>query len=124
MKRSTLDKFKEKLLALRRRIVEEVDNIRKNSLDRRDGASGDISAMPIHMADIGSDNYDKEFAVGLIAGEQRELRDIDKALERLGNGGFGKCESCGERIGYQRLKALPFALLCIDCKRLEEAESA
>ena len=122
VKASTLERLKSKLLEMRKRLVNEVDSIKKNSLSRRDTACGDISAMPIHMADIGSDNYDKEFALDLIEGEQEELREIDAALERLADGSFGRCELCGERIAYGRLSALPFATLCIECKRREEAE--
>ena len=122
VKASTLERLTDKLLEMRKRLVNEVDNIQKNSLSRRDIACGDVSAMPIHMADIGSDNYDKEFALDLIEGEQHELRDIDAALERLADGSFGRCELCDERIAYGRLTALPFARLCIECQRKEEAE--
>ncbi len=124
MKQSTLEKFKERLLTMRRRLASEVESIRKNALSRRDTASGDVSAMPIHMADIGSDNYDKEFALELIEGESQELRDIDAALERLEAGTFGICEQCGGKVGYGRLNAIPFAQLCIECKRTEEREGA
>lgn len=124
MKDSTLDRFRRKLLDTRRRLATEVENIRKNSLDRRDTASGDVSSMPIHMADIGSDNYDKEFALDRIEGEQEELRDIDAALEKLDEGTFGTCEACDGKVGYGRLNALPYARLCISCKRVEEKESA
>lgn len=124
VKESTLERLKSKLLDMRKRLVNEVDNIKKNSLSRRDVASGDVSAMPIHMADIGSDNYDKEFALDLIEGEQEELREIDGALARLEEGSYGTCQLCHETIAYQRLSALPFACLCIECKRKEEEESA
>ena len=124
VKESTLERLKTKLLAMRRRLVDDVDQIRQNVLQRRDAASGDVSAMPIHMADIGGDNFEKEFALGLIESEQQELRDIDAALAKLENGAFGECETCGRAIGYGRLNAIPFARLCIECQRAEERESA
>ncbi len=124
MKDSTLEKFKTKLLAMRRRLLDDVDQIKQNSLQRRDAASGDVSAMPIHMADIGSDNFEKEFALGLIEAEQQELRDIDAALQKIEQGTFGECEVCAGTIGYGRLSAIPFARLCIECQRAEERESA
>jgi RNA polymerase-binding transcription factor DksA len=80
--------------------------------------------MPIHMADIGSDTFEKEFAVDIIESEQEELREIDAALARVADGSFGACEVCGKRLSYQRLVAVPFARLCVECKRKEEAESA
>jgi len=121
-KPSTLKRLKRKLLEMRSRLVDESDNIRNNSLGRMDEAAGDVSAMPIHMAELGSDNYEKEFALDLIESEQQELKDIDSALRRLESGSYGICQSCGARIGYRRLNALPFAGLCIDCKRKEEEE--
>lgn len=122
MKKSTLEKFKGKLLVMRKRLVGEMDNIRNNSLSRREDAAGDLSDMPIHMADLGSDNYEKEFALDIIESEQKELNEIDAALGRLADGSFGVCEVCNARIGYERLRAVPFARLCIECKREEEEE--
>ena len=124
VKTSTLDRFKAKLITMRRRLAGDVDQIKTNALKPRDAASGDVSIMPIHMADIASDNYDKEFALGLIQSEQKEVRDIDEAIERIENGTFGQCELCGGRVGYGRLTALPYARLCIDCKRTEEENGA
>ena len=124
MKESTLLKLKERLLERRRQLLGDFDKIQKNSLGRKDDLSGDLSTMPIHMADIGSDTFEKEFAADIIEGEQEELREIDAALARLSDGSFGVCEVCGEKVPYQRLSAVPYARLCIDCKREEESESA
>lgn len=121
MKGTTLDRLKEWLLARRKQILGDFNSIRDNSLSRRDDMSGDLSAMPIHMADIGSDNFEKEFACDLIHNEQDELRQIDGALARLADGSFGVCGSCGKKIPFQRLAALPYARLCIECQRQEEA---
>ena len=120
MKQSTIERLRRKLLARRNELLDEVDSIRANSLSRRDKNSGDVSAMPIHMADVGSDNYEREFAVDFIEGGQEELREIDTALERIAEGTYGLCEECGGRVRYSRLSALPSARLCIECKRKEE----
>jgi len=123
MKDSTLQKLKERLLERRRQLLGDFDKIRKNSLSRKDDLSGDLSTMPIHMADVGSDTFEKEFALDIIESEQEELREIDAALARLSDGSFGVCEVCGRKVPYQRLAAVPYARLCINCKRQEEAES-
>ncbi len=120
MKESSLKKLKIRLLERRRQILEEVENISTNSLSRTDDQSGDLSIMPIHMADVGSDNYEKEMAIDIIESEQEELREIDAALARLSDGSFGVCPACGGKVPWQRLSALPFARLCIECKRQEE----
>ncbi len=122
MKENMLERIKGRLLERRRQLLEEVHNISTHSLSRSDDESGDLSTMPIHMADIGSDNYEKEFACDIIENEQEELREIDEALARLADGSFGVCTGCGKQISWQRLAALPFARVCIECKRQEEAE--
>jgi len=122
MKETMLERIKGKLLERRKQLLEEVENISSHSLSRTDDLSGDLSTMPIHMADVGSDNYEKEFALDIIEGEREELRQIDEALARLADGSFGACTVCGQQISWQRLAALPFARLCIECQRQEEAK--
>ena len=90
--------------------------LRKN----RQEATGDLSNMPIHMADIGSDNYEQEFALELIQNEEVTLREIDEALKRIEDRSYGKCEDCGKKVPVARLKAKPHAKYCIECKRLQE----
>ncbi|HUX16567.1 MAG TPA: TraR/DksA family transcriptional regulator, partial [Phycisphaerae bacterium] len=86
----------------------------------RQDAAGDLSKMPLDMADIGSDNYEQEFTMGLIETEQFTLREIDEALERIESRQYGKCLVCGRPIAKARLKAKPHAKLCIECRRQEE----
>jgi len=121
MRKAELSTYKKLLLKRRHQILGDVNNMENEALKNpRQAASGDLSNMPIHMADIGSDNYEQEFTLNLIQGERDELRAIDEALERIQAGTFGICESCGERIQKSRLKIIPYARLCIECKRAEE----
>jgi len=76
--------------------------------------------MPIHMADIGSDNYEQEFTIDLIQNEEMEVREIDDALARIEDGTFGTCTACECRIPKERLKAIPYAMMCVKCKESEE----
>lgn len=74
------------------------------------------------LGDQASAEADQNFVLRLKGREQRLLKKIDEALERIANGTFGVCDSCGEEIDYKRLKARPVTVLCIECKTREEEE--
>jgi RNA polymerase-binding transcription factor DksA len=84
-------------------------------------ASGDLSRMPIHMADIGTDAYEQEFTLSLMANEEETLELVEAALERIKNKKFGACEECGGVIAKKRLEAIPFAAMCIRCAEKMES---
>jgi len=121
MRSRELELFRRVLLAKRRLLAGDVTALEKAALqDSRQDASGDLSKMPLDMADIGTDNYEQEFNLGLIETEQATLNEIDEALERIEKKQFGKCVSCGGLIPRARLKVKPHAKYCIECKRREE----
>lgn len=71
MNRAEATVYKERLLALRSRMCGDVDQLRENSLRKsRSEGNGEMSSMPIHMADIGSDNYEQEFSLSLMENEE------------------------------------------------------
>jgi RNA polymerase-binding transcription factor DksA len=108
--------FKEKLLQLRARLRGDVNAMADATLKRtRSESSGDLSSMPIHMADIGSDNYDQEFTLSLMQSEEDTLEMIESALERIEEGTYGSCTECGGRIPKTRLNAIPYTPHCIKC---------
>jgi RNA polymerase-binding protein DksA len=121
MKKADIAKFKKLLAEKRQRLSDDVKRMTEECcrLNRRD-ASGDLSHMPIHMADVSSDNYEQEITMGLIETEEREMHEIDEALKRLDDGSFGVCEGCSGEIKAARLKAIPNARLCVKCKQKEE----
>ena len=86
---------------------------------RRDqpDSSGNLSNVPLHMADVGTENYDQEFTLGLIENEQGTLEQVHEALDRIDAGTFGRCQECGEPIAKPRLQALPYTRHCIQCAR-------
>jgi RNA polymerase-binding protein DksA len=94
----------------------EGEALKKSRLD----ASGDLSSMPIHMADIGSDIYEQEFALGLMDSERKLIREIDDALQRIEQHTYGICEGTGKPISKARLEAQPWARYCIEYARLLE----
>ncbi len=114
------DEFHKLLLARRAIIAGDVDHMQESALKSSGAAgSGNLSTVPYHMADVGTDNFEHEFVLGLIENEEEELRQIDDAIERIQTGNYGTC-ACGTPIPKSRLRALPYANLCIDCKRDEE----
>jgi len=113
--------FKEMLLEKRREILVNVNEIEDEALKKsRLDATGDLSSMPIHMADIGTDNYEQEFALGLMDSEIKLLREIDGALERIERKSYGICEGTGEQISKARLEAQPWARYCVEYARMVE----
>ena len=121
MKAEDRERFKGMLLETRAQLSGNVNHMESEAL-RNSGqnASGDLSNMPMHMADVGSDNYEKEFTIELIQTEEAELRQIDEALLRIEDDTFGECEACGKRIPKERLKVIPYTTMCVNCKKEEE----
>ena len=121
MKPDNLLASRRKLLKRREMLAGDVshmtDAIRRGP---NGSASGDLSIMPYHMADVASDAFEQELTLGLIENEEDELLAIDDALEKVRDGTYGECEECGRQISIARLRAIPYASLCIRCKRLEE----
>ena len=74
------------------------------------------------LTDQASAEADKNFTLRLREREQKLLKQIDEALDRIANGTFGICEHCGEEISFKRLKARPVTTYCIDCKTIQEEE--
>ncbi len=113
--------FKQMLLEKRREILRNVNEFEDEALKKsRLDATGDLSSMPIHMADIGTDNYEQEFALGLMDSERKLLREIDNSLGRIEQGTYGICEGTGKPIPKARLEAQPWARYCIEYARMLE----
>jgi DnaK suppressor protein len=122
MDKRTREKYRKVLLEEKEKILQQINNLSEDTLSssQRD-SSGDLSGYSMHMADVGTDNFQRELALGLVSNEQQVLYRIEEALKRIDQGTYGKCEVCGESIKDSRLKALPFATMCISCKEKEEA---
>src|SRR5438477_3358134 len=89
------DGYRQQLLTLRSRLNGDVSHLTDEALRKTGGeASGSLSNTPIHMADLGTDNFEQEFTLGLIQSEEQVLDEIAAALERLKQGTFGRCEEC------------------------------
>lgn len=120
-KEEELAHLKKRLLSLREKIINNVNTMENEALRQsRQDSSGDLSNVPIHMADIGTDNFDRDMIIGLIENAEDGLRNIDMALEKIESNTYGQCELCGKLITKARLSAIPFAKYCIGCQRDEE----
>ena len=116
-----LERYKKILQEARVKIAGDLKHLESDSLNtnQRD-ASGDLSGYSFHMADMATDNFDREFTLGLASNEQQSLNMIDDALRKITEGTYGVCESCEKTIAVKRLNAVPSARLCIKCQETEE----
>ncbi len=105
-----LKHFRRLLVSRLKEIIGDVNHFEREILKKsRQDAAGDLSSMPIHMADIGSDNYEQEFTIGLMNNERKTVQEILLALQRIEEGTYGMCEGTGEPIFKPRLEAFPWA---------------
>jgi len=123
MNRRELEKIKKILLEKRAELRRQIDGLEGESLgtSQRDSV-GDLSGYSYHMADVGTDNYNRQFNLELASNEGKIVYEIEQALLRMKERKFGKCEVCGRKIQRARLKVVPYARLCIDCKKRKEQE--
>jgi RNA polymerase-binding transcription factor DksA len=118
MTKAEMDVYRESLLALRDRHNGDASHLADEALRRTGGgAAGNLSNMPIHMADLGTDNFEQEFTLSLLQNEEQLVGEITSALERIRHGTFGQCEECQGDIPKPRLQALPYARYCVGCAR-------
>jgi len=122
LKTEELNSLRDALENLRSRLLGDLDRMTDEAL-RRNLAEGssNLSNVPLHMADVGTENYDQEFTLGLIQNEQVTLEQVNQALDRMEKGTYGVCVECGGPIAKPRLAAIPYTEHCIQCARkLEE----
>jgi RNA polymerase-binding transcription factor DksA len=123
MDKADQEAFQQQLLTLHQRLKGDVKHLTSEALGDSSSGGGP-SQMPIHMADLGSDNFEQENTLNLLANEQQTLEEIAEALDRVRQGTFGACEECGEEILRARLKELPYTRYCVACARKVERRSA
>lgn len=116
-----LKDFKKIVLKKKEEISDDLKHISDDTLRKsQKEASGDISGYTYHMADVATDNYDREFSLGLASNERKSLYELDDALKRIEEGTFGICDDCKGMITKVRLKAVPSTRLCIKCQQKRE----
>ena len=119
--RKELEYYRELILKTKDKVLDEIKHISDDTLKKsQKDAAGDISGYTYHMADVASDTYDREFSLGLASNEREALYELDDAIKKIDEGTFGICEECKSPIAKTRLKAVPYARLCLKCQEKKE----
>jgi len=110
-----LSQYKKSLIKLKDSFVHDINNMSKNP-GSQNSDSGDISGHVLHMADVATDMYDREFNLELASNERTVLHKIEQALKRVDDNTFGECVECKKLIPLVRLNAIPYAETCLKCQ--------
>ncbi len=121
LSKKELDEYRNLLLAKRRQLFAMLNGMEHEAL-RSPG--GNLSNMPVHMADMGSDVYEQDFTLGMAEAERKILVEIDAALQRIEDKTFGICQMSGKPISKARLDAKPWAKYTIEAERIAESSGA
>ncbi|MBA3412308.1 MAG: TraR/DksA C4-type zinc finger protein [Actinobacteria bacterium] len=114
------ERLKQTLLEERRRVTEAIEYLHDENPGSINDEESDDTASENHPADTASVTLDREIDYSLEENSEHVLSEIAGALQRIEDGTFGLCQSCGKPIAPERLEARPWARQCIDCRRREE----
>jgi len=112
-----LQHFRELLLAKRREILGDVSSMEREALSEN---KSDLSNLPVHMADQGTDAYEQEFTLGLVENNRALLKDINDAMAKIQNGTYGLCEGTAKPISRPRLEAIPWVRYSLEFAQMRE----
>lgn len=113
MDQESIDRFRQRLTALRQELAGEVSTLAKESWSLGTDGTQDVG-------DDAANSYARQLLLGMGERDRELLRQVDAALDRIDEGSFGQCEECGDEIEVARLEAMPYATLCVDCKSIQE----
>src|SRR5262245_11787550 len=117
--------YRQRLLALKKRQGGHLSELEEEALRPVGGeASGGLSDVPVHPADLGTDNFEEALALELLENADRLLTEVNDALDRIEQGTFGRCENCGQEVSGERLEALPYARYCLQCARVIQGRAS
>lgn len=111
------EQFRGVLLEERTRVQAALENLREETAGTLYDDAGEESAYDNHLADTATETYDRELDYTLEENSEHVLGEIEAALTRIEGGTYGICTNCAKQISEERLEALPWATLCIDCQR-------
>ena len=121
MKQADVERYRDRLTVLYHRLKGDVSSLEEGAYRQTGGeASGNLSNMPLHMADLGSDSFEQQVTLSLLENEENQLLEITDALERIRQGKFGRCQVCGEEVASERLEVVPYTRYCAaDARKVE-----
>lgn len=123
MKREQIEKYRRRLIELAARLKTDESSVIDEALRQAgSGTSGNLSNVPMHLADMGSDAFEQEMSSSLMSNARQLQIDVADALDRLDKGTFGRCEQCGGDIREGRLQVVPYTRYCRDCAQKAENE--
>jgi RNA polymerase-binding protein DksA len=115
-----VDRFREALVEERQRVEAAIQNLHDENPGTLAEDAGEETAYDNHLADTATETYDRELDYTLEENSEHVLAEIEAALRRVEEGTYGICANCGKPVAVDRLDALPWATLCIDCRRDRE----
>src|SRR5438034_6851858 len=110
-------KFYERLMELREQLLRQMNGLAKESAQ-------ELAGYSLHMADSGTDNFDRDFALSLLSSDQDAIYEIEEALKRIEKGTYGICELTGKQIPKTRLEAIPWTRFTVEAQAQLEKEGA
>ncbi len=116
-----IELLRKTLLDIKEKTLEDIRKM--SSVGAAEGQEGveDVAGHALHMADVATDMYDREFNLGLASNDRQILSQVEDALKRIEAGEYGQCTECRQPIPLARLKALPYVQTCLTCQeKLEE----
>jgi RNA polymerase-binding transcription factor DksA len=117
---SQLKKYEEVLIKERDNSQNLIKKLSETYNKGSKDSSGDLSGYAYHQADQGSDTQEQETTAYLIDTEYNKIKLLNAAIKRIYDKSYGICEICGKYIQESRLKIIPYARFCIECKTKEE----
>lgn len=120
-KKSESEAIRRRLLDEKQRLEEELAEIEERTAKTAEiEAAGELSGYEDHPADVASETFEREKDLAMAEAAEATLGRVNSALDKLDHGTYGVCDSCGRPISAQRLEALPFATLCLECQERSE----
>ena len=124
MNREKLMHYRKLLENERRELQSTIQSFKDQGIhENMNDVTGELSAYDQHPADYGSQMFEREKDIGLFQSLENQLNLVDQALAKIEQGNYGTCEQCKKPISEARLNVLPYAQLCVECKREEEARA-
>src|SRR3989344_5467582 len=116
MDKKQLELYSKLLLKLQETIVHDIKNMSAVESSSAKDSSVDVSSHALHMADVATDMYDREFNLGLASNDREPLSRLEAALKRIHDKHYGHCTGCKKSIPAARLKAIPYTEYCLKCQ--------
>lgn len=114
--------YQKLLMKIKEQITGDIRDLSDENTGSGNDRGGDVSGHALHMADVATDMYDREFTLGLAANDREFLYQVNEALERIEDGSYGLCIFCKKSIPATRLKAIPHVQTCLKCQESRESK--